>query len=107
MPCPTKKGLVEHTPALEVSECMSIASLLEGSLVKSRLDADPKDEWEVVSLKVSRLHPCVGQLREEEVPQVERQLGDNSKNAQRVDKKATIHLEWNRVGSFPETVASE
>ena len=69
---------------------MSIASLLKGGLVKSWLNADLKDEWEVFPLKASRLHPCVGQPWEEEVPQVERQLGDDGKNAKRVDQKPGI-----------------
>ena len=69
---------------------MSIASLLKGGLVKSWLDADLKYEREVFALKASRLHPCVGQPWEEEVPQVERQLGDDSKNAKRVDEKPGI-----------------
>ena len=90
MPCPTKEGLVERTPALEISECMSIASLFEGGLVKSRLDADLEDEWEVFALKGSRLDPRVGQPGDEEVPQVERQLGDHSKSANHVDQKPTI-----------------
>ena len=90
MPCPTKEGLVERTPALEISECMSIASLFEGGLVKSRLDTDLKDEWKVVAFDGSRLDPCVGQPGDEEVPQVERQLGDHGKNAERVDDKPTI-----------------
>ena len=69
---------------------MSVASLLEGGLVKSRLDTDLKDEWEVVALNLSRLDPRVGQPRDEEVPQVERQLGDHCKNAERVDEKPTV-----------------
>ena len=69
---------------------MSIASLLKGGLVKSWLDADLKDEWEVLALKASRLDPCVGQPREEKVPEVEPQLGDDCKNAKRVDQKPTI-----------------
>ena len=69
---------------------MSIASLLKGGLVKSWLNTYLKDEWEVFPLKASRLHPCVGQPWEEEVPQVERQLGDDSKNAKRVDEKPGI-----------------
>ena len=69
---------------------MSIASLLKGGLVKSWLNAYLKDKWEVFPLKASRLHPCVGQPWEEEVPQVERQLGDDGKNAKRVDQKPSI-----------------
>ena len=69
---------------------MSVASLLNGRLVKSRLDADLKDEWEVVALNASCLHPGVGQPGDEEVPQVERQLGDDGKNAKRVDQKPSI-----------------
>ena len=69
---------------------MSVASLLEGGLVESRLHADLKDEWEVVALNLSRLDPRVGQPGDEEVPQVERQLGDHGKNAERVDEKPTV-----------------
>ena len=69
---------------------MSVASLLEGGLVESRLHADLKDEWKVVALNLSRLDPRVGQPGDEEVPQVERQLGDHGKNAERVDEKPTV-----------------
>ena len=69
---------------------MSVASFLDGGLVKRWLDAYLKDEWEVVALNASRLHPCVGQPEDEEVPQVERQLDDDGKNAKRVDQKPGI-----------------
>ena len=69
---------------------MAVASLLEGGLVKSRLDADLEDEREVVALDGSRLHPCVGQPGEEEVPQVEGQLRDDCKCAKGVDQEPSI-----------------
>ena len=98
---------------------MSIAGLLQGGRVKSRLDADLKDEWKGFALNASRLHPSVGQPgdeeedeedeedeegemkissdkasvgqpRDEEVPQVEPQLGDDGKDAKRVDQKPGI-----------------
>ena len=70
---------------------MTVASLLEGGLVKSRLGADLEDEGEVVvAFDGSRLDPGVGQPGEEEVPQVEGQLGDDCKRAKCVDQKPSI-----------------
>ena len=69
---------------------VAVTSLLKGGFVKSRLDADLKDEWEVLALKASRLHPCVGQPRVEEVSEIEPQLSDDCKNAKRVDEKPAI-----------------
>ena len=65
---------------------MAVASFHEGGLVKSRLDADLEDEREVVAFDGSRLHPRVGQPRDEEVPQVEGQLGDHGEGANHVNQ---------------------
>ena len=69
---------------------MTVASLLEGGLVKSGLNADLKDEGEVVAFDGSRLDPGVGQPGEEEVLHVEGQLADHGESANGVDQKPSI-----------------
>ena len=69
---------------------IDVAGLLKGSLVKSWLDADLEYERKVFALKTPRLDPRVGQPGEQEVPQVEGQLGEHGKSAHRVDQKPSI-----------------
>ena len=92
MPCPTKDGFVELTSALEVPIHLSVSvtCLFQRLLVKSRLDADSKYERKIVALKISCLYSCVGESGKKEVPEVERQLGDNCKKAEDVDKKQSV-----------------
>ena len=60
---------------------IAVTGLLKGTLVKSWLDADFEYERKVFTPKDPRLHPCVGQPGEQEVPQVEGQLNGDRKDA--------------------------
>ena len=90
MSCPAEDRLVEPARSLEIFKKVCVASLHQGGLVESRLNTNLKDERKVLALKVPRLDPRVGQAGEQEVPEVERQLGDDGKDANHVDEKPTI-----------------
>ena len=92
MPCPSIDRLVEITSALKVfvDSTVSVPGFLKGCLVERWLDTDLEDERKLLFMNAPRLHPRVRQSREYEVSEVERQLGDDGKNADAVDEEPDV-----------------